>query len=936
MPRATDREMPKRKRCKRDVDRIHSKILKAKKKLDNDGKNGEKDKQRKQGQAKICTRLLPRSAFGIYRNGTKGKNIYKETSESTFDRARLKADALKLFNGDTPEVKYTEGPSTYNETTEQLESNKDFVKNSLKFWTPNSILEQSPVLKRKQRMFDNFVEENGVNEDKIQQTHRDDKNISKALNHYKDLCKMISDVNFGGDFLQNYQSDPLTTTIKKLKCTYSNSLRQRYLREKNKLETVKSSALSVENQACTYSDASQMSPAIEYEVPKCSENRTISPFLLEDIPEQDDKIHSMQSDNVEPYDSISCLSQTLETYDINDCIIRNRKNDDNQYSKQSAHIYQSPRTVNSVNEKDSIQKHYINHPSKNKRHNKNNLYVDFSDHENLQCIDNRKHAEILTFSNDLLLAEKYLSRDTCEKSPINFSNRVINKCNAKNVKRPVIHRYNHVTAMKDNHSAQKNDDLFYKMNYAEKLYKQFGININNKRDNERHAYVDSFHQQKNKQELETVKLPDLSMKYQACSDVSQVSSTSFFKIDSEIPKYRENHTIAFPLIKDTSQKENKFHWMQKRITPYNDITKESYEAQFPNGAKNFPTPSIINSQFFHDGTKMFKPRIESMNMEDSQESLMNIKESQESLIEKFDLNMHSNKLTGRNRVCRFDDSLQTFETLYNTNAYTERTRGREQVLSKVKNQLFHSHNYHAINLRDANSCNFNIKSTKLPAQQAKLHICENNDAKQELLEKSLHNRNKNILFNAKAIPSSTLNFSQIIQPDQRFRESTCKEIFNKADVECAKNQIDLNHCNEQYIYLDSTRCQHNASQEHHFHKGAVQTIVQPRILHEDRDNKMDNCINLSTDVSLLLVEPKKNSAYTYPKMIDDQHHSVQNITQPIKYVAVNNNSDIQRIPIYISDNSIRENVPLEIITLVKPNAQTEELYFHKKYHLCKQ
>lgn len=730
--------------------------------------------------------------------------------------------------------------------------------------------------------------------------------------------------------------DPLTTTIKKLRCTYSNSLRQQYLRERNKLETVKSSAVSVENQACTYSDVSQMSPAIEYEVPKCSENRTISPFLLEDIPEQDDKIHSMQSDNVEPYDSISCLSQTLETYDINDCIIRNRKNNDNQYSKQSADIYQSPRTVNSMNEKDSIQEHYINHSSKNKRHNKNNFYVDFSDDENLQCIDNRKHAEISTFSNDsMLFAEKYLSRDTCEKSPNNFSNKVINKYNAKNVKRPVIHhRYNHVTATKDNHSAQKNDDLFYKMNYAEKLYKQFGININNKRDNERHAYVDSSHQQKNKQELETVKLPDLSMKYQACSDVSQVSSksTSIFKMDSEIPKYRENRTIAFPLIKDTSQKENKFHWMQKNITPYNDITKESYEIQFPNASRNFLTPSIINSKFFHDGTKMFKPRIESMNMEDSQESLMNIKESQESLIEKFDINMHSNKLNGRNRLCRFDDSLQTFETLYNTNAYTtERTRGREQVLSKVKNQLFHSHNYHA------NPCNFNIKSTKLPSQQAKLHICENNDAKQELLEKSLHNRNKNILFNsfnAKAIPSS-LSFSQNIQPDQRFRESTCKEIFDK-DVECAKNQINLNHCNEQYIYLDSTRCQHNVSQEHHFHKGAVQTIMQPRILHEDRDNRMDNCINLSTDVSLLLVEPKKNSAYTYPKMIDDQHHSVQNITQPIKYVAVNNNSDIQRIPIYISDNNIIEDVPLEVITLVKPNAQTEELYFHKKYHLCKQ
>lgn len=732
--------------------------------------------------------------------------------------------------------------------------------------------------------------------------------------------------------------DPLTTTIKKLRCTYSNSLRQQYLRERNKLETVKSPELSVENQACTNSDVLQMSPnsIIEYEVPKCNENRANSPFLLEDIPEEDDKIHSKQSDNVEPYDSISCLSQDLETYDINDdCIIKNRKNSD-KYSKQSD-IHQSTRTVNfySMNEKDSVQEHYINHFSKNRRHNKNNFYVDFSDRENSQCINNRKQAEISTFSNDsILLAEKHLSRDTCKKSPINFSNRVINKCkNAKNVK-PVIHRrYNHITAIKDNHSAQKNDDLLYKMSYAEKLYNQFGIDINNKRDNKRQAYVEAFHQQllqKNKQE--TVKSPHLCMEYQACSDISQVSpnTTSVFKIDSEIPTYRENHTITFPLIRDTSQKKNKSYFMQKNIAPYNGITKEIYEIQFPSTSENFPTPSIINPQFvnYHDGTKVFKPQIESM--KDSQEELMNIKDSQESLIEKFDINMHS-KLDGRNRLCRFNDSLQTFGTLYNTNAYTERlAREQEQVLSKAKKQLFYSHNY-TINLRDTNPCNFHVKSTKLPSQQTKLRIY--NDTKQELLEKNLHNRNKNILFNslnAKTIPSSTFNFSQNIETNKRLRESTCKEIFNKADVECAKNQVNLNR-NEQYIYLDSARCQHNVSQEHHFHKGAV----QPGILHEDRNSSMDNCINLSTDVPLLLVEQEGNSTHTYLKMIDDQHRSVQNITQPIKYIAVNNNSDIQRIPIYISDKNIVEDVPLEVITLVKPNAQSEEMYFHKKYRLCK-
>lgn len=53
------------------------------------------------------------------------------------------------------------------------------------------------------------MEENKVSEDRIQQTPGDSEDKSKALNHYKELCKMISEVNFGGDFLQNYQSGML-------------------------------------------------------------------------------------------------------------------------------------------------------------------------------------------------------------------------------------------------------------------------------------------------------------------------------------------------------------------------------------------------------------------------------------------------------------------------------------------------------------------------------------------------------------------------------------------------------------------------------------------------------------------------------------------------------------------------------------------------------
>ncbi|XP_072753349.1 uncharacterized protein [Anoplolepis gracilipes] len=966
---------------------------------DNVRKNDDKDRQRRQGQAKICSRLLPRAAVGIYRNGAKGKDIQKETSENTFHRARLKADALKLFNGDTPEFKktYIEKLSTHDETSKQS-PNKNFVKNSLKFWTPDSILEESPILgerqsknqkpqhvKKKnediyfekldfdkirkqninreskyiaqkenihqQKLFQNDKEQSEVttvtqtqlydNGNLMEKNRIDENRTEEALNQYKELCKMISVVNFGD--LQIHQPDPLTTIIEKLRRT--NSLCQQ-LRKMNELKIGKSSELPVGNQACTYSNISQMLPnstsTIEYEVRKYNENRRISPVLLENIPEEDDKIYLMQSDNIEACDSIS--QNISEICDTNDCIIEKYKNNDKQYSKQSADIHQSTRAANlyAVNKKGNRKKHF--NYLKNKRHNRNNFNADFFDYEHSQCIDNMKHTKISTFSSDsMLLADKYSSTDACKKSSTDFSNKITNKCNAKNIKRPVIRRNNNVTAVKD-HSVQKhNEDLFHKKSYVEKVYEQFGININHKNlDNKRHPYVDSFRQQllrkKNKRELETVKTP-LSVEYQACtySDASQVSphtynSTSICEIDCEIPKYRENHTNALPLIEGIFQKRNKFHLMQSNIAPYNDITKESYKMQFSNASENFPTPSIINAQFANvpDRIKTFEPEIGLMEMQDSQESL----------VEKFDINLHPKKLDRRNGLCRFDSSLSTFETLYNiNNTYSKQLAEEEkQVLPKMKKHPSNSHNYAINYLQDASPCTFNIKSTKPLSQQIKLHICESNDAKQELLEKRSNDWNQNVFFNnvnkTRVIPSSTLNLSQNIQTNKRFREPTYKEIFSNANIECSKNQDNLSNCNTQYIYLDSTRCQHkyNISQAHRFHNGAVQTMIQPGILHEDYNSNMDNCINLSNDVPLSL--DQNYTTYTYPK-VDNQHRSVllQNITQPIKYLAVNNNSDIQRIPVYINDKNVIQDDPVKVITLIKPNIQKEELYFHKNYNL---
>ncbi|XP_018353644.1 PREDICTED: uncharacterized protein LOC108755241 [Trachymyrmex septentrionalis] len=895
---STDQEKPQRKRRKKDLDRIHSKILQAKRKLDKIGK-GDNKEQKKQGRAKICNRLLPEPAAGIYRNGAKGKDIQKaETLENTYHKARLKADALKLLNGDTHESECIVDIPIQNEIIKQS-ANKDCIQNNFE---SNELCTQelSPILGNRQSQNqkpclakkkgeENIFEDTNFNKTKKQNINDKSRHVQKEdickrrlfqndkepsetiitnsteifddteltkenktsdketeligsknnkdllydpLSRYMEFCK-ISAKNFEADILQNYSSDPVTSTIKKLKHAYADSFRQQLLRKKKKQEFENTNPThSVEHQACVSSDTSQLSP-VEFEVPKCSKNRAIAARFQEGVSHKDNKFHLVQNtklkkrDGTMGYNFTSCLlrNTVISSSNTNSLVVENCENGDNQYSRQSKDICQLAKSTNLfvVNEKDSVQMdsqknpNYGNHLLKNKRRDKS------------------------IFLSDPVLSERHFSNDYChEKLPITvsdncalnniskkYNNKIANNCEVKNVKRvpAILRRCVDIPVNKPNHSVQINGDV-------EGLHKKYETNLFNRS---------------------------------------------------------------------------------------NSIKKELCETAFPNTYTSFPTPSIVNA--IVDQTKVLEPQIGSMK----------IKDSQESQIEQINVNIHAKEYNERNEFHRYRNFLypRPFEVSCNRN--TEKLFQQEQISPDIRKSLYHSNNYHPINhLQSVSLSNFNVEPTKQFSHQTKLHICEAN--KQELYRKNIRDQNQNILFNNvndRAIPP-ILNITQNVQAEKRSAESCRENRFGKTDVKCTKNQINENacHCNEQYIYFDSANCSRKyKEQAHRCHK----ETAQPESLCDTRgyNNSVDNCINLSSSTQNvpLLTLRQNDDLYMYPKTIDDQHRAVllQNVTQPVKYLAVENGSNIQKIPVYINDRSVRiaENAPLKVIAVMDPSVQTK-------------
>lgn len=379
---------------------------------------------------------------------------------------------------------------------------------------------------------------------------------------------------------------------------------------------------------------------------------------------------------------------------------------------------------------------------------------------------------------------------------------------------------------------------------------------------------------------------------------------------SNITNNKPNHSIQ---ITDTYAEDlyKKSETNLFNRNPSSSIDKELYETAFPNGLKNPSTSNTISTIF--DETKILEPQIGSMK----------IKDSQESQVEQFDINIHPKEHNEKNRLYRYNDSSypRTFETSYNANASSENLQQQEPISPDMKKLLFHSNNYPINYLQGVNLSNSNVEPTKEFPRRTKVCICETN--KQPVFKKNTRNQN-NLFSNVN--DRTILNFPQNIQVEERSTKS-CQKLFDKTDVERAKNQINQNacHCNEQYIYFDSANCPRKFKEQAHYFK----ETSQPESSRDTRgyNNSIDNCVNLSStmqNVPLLSLK-QMNNLYAYPKVIDDQHQAVLLQTQPVKYLAVKSGSDIQRIPVYINDRNVRvaENVPLKVIALMDPSTQTK-------------
>lgn len=671
--------------------------------------------------------------------------------------------------------------------------------------------------------------------------------------------------------------DPLTTTIKKLRQAYANSYRQQLLRDKSKRELLRpeSSALSVEYQACTYSDNSQLS-SVEFEVPKCNENQIVATRFRERISQKADKFHPnlaqssepKKSRNITQYISTPCSSQdTFATYGTNISVAENRENNDKQHTKQSFYF---------VNEKNSVYqnsrrnlKAVDGHPSKNDRYNKkynDGFHIDIPSYVNLRCVEKTGHLGASSLPNGPTLSvERHLSKDPREKLPttkrvddcelIDISddyarNDVFRKCNdrttnnTRNVKRipTILRRCNNVT-VKNNRPVQTNGD------------------------------------------------------------------TEGLRRRSEINLFNGN--------------------------PSNGIAKIFYETEFSNVCRNFPTAGAANVEF--DRSKILvEPQIESMRIRDAQESQ----------VENCEVNVYANDLNGEFR--QFDSP-----ALHNTNAYIERHARQQQVALNARKRLPRSNNNCPVDhSRDASFSNFNVEPARQPpARQTRSqndpcsHVCEISGARpqQRLLARCTRDQNQNIFYESiaegRAMPA--LNFPREIRVDDECGgASTCEEMFDKAvlDVECAKDRANRNacRCDERYVYLDFADCPRKCdvvpkARVRVREETPSRTVVTvPEIACDANDdyNGGASLLNGARNVQLLSLT-RKHNPYACPKTSvgDAQPRALllQNVAQPIKYLAVKNGTTIRKIPIYVKEGSVgitsrSAAIPLKVVALMDAKA----------------
>lgn len=316
-----------------------------------------------------------------------------------------------------------------------------------------------------------------------------------------------------------------------------------------------------------------------------------------------------------------------------------------------------------------------------------------------------------------------------------------------------------------------------------------------------------------------------------------------------------------------------------------------------------------------------------------------IQNSQESQIENREINMRSNDLNEGNKFCKYNGFLQ--RQLSETSHNIEKSMWQRSIAYAAREHVLRSNNNRPMNdLQGTSFFDFNVEPTKQYFQENR---SQNNSYSHnyEICDKRCNANFARSSFCKSTTPP--LNLSQNARIDTKCKVPMCERVLDRMNaVECAKQNRSC--CNERYIHSKSPH--YSASKAYLFHQKTAQTSMESEIPCNVRSNNSDtdNCIidlsNGSRNIQLTL-EPNYN---TFPRAVNNHHRPVllNHIDiQPIKYLAVDNRSRIQRIPVYNMDGAsrdveIRENVrPLQVVSLMNPNTahpleiplQTDNLQF---------
>ncbi|KAG7190857.1 hypothetical protein KM043_006920 [Ampulex compressa] len=248
----------KKMRRKKDLEDLHQKVLKAKKKLREKtlprklsqsafgkllnqfaDKRQEYDKRtqavneksgRLQEHRKICARLLPKPRTGMYKNGAVGKGIRRDNvviNDST--DARQRGDLFRLLNGYQSSSTQLLNTEVHNESLRSPIFNLQNEKCSPVLGKVQGISRKHKIIRpQEERISQNWIFPDDDSEHqenhprKFSSKHKH--SLCSPYEQYVELCETInSEISASCTFLEDFLPDPLLSIKTKLRNVYTNA-----------------------------------------------------------------------------------------------------------------------------------------------------------------------------------------------------------------------------------------------------------------------------------------------------------------------------------------------------------------------------------------------------------------------------------------------------------------------------------------------------------------------------------------------------------------------------------------------------------------------------------------------------------------------------------------------------------------------------------------